>query len=407
MWAAAGAFLIWIAASGFTIVALRAQSDPSAMMDVIRERFPLLVALVVVAAPLGLTAGAIGRIGGPAAGRFSLARALCAGGFAGLAGGWAFGKWMEQAGFFPLVAGLIRSDSAMVGATLHFLIAGIIGATFGLLFQREIRGLGSSLAWGAAYGIVWWFVGALTLLPLLTGHRPDWTYAHAAVLFGSLVGHIVYGLIVGLFYAAVDGAWTWLFERSDPLNREIEGSGVSALSALLRGAAASLLGGLLFSLVMLATGTLPRVARLVGGTSPALGFAVHLIIGALIGATYGLLFHHEATDGRAAVAWGSLYGLCWWFLGPLTLFPILLGGTFTWTTAAASAQLPSLLGHLMYGIALALAFRALERRHLQELFVDERLHRRWERRRRPAGTSAPAVWLFFIGTSVVLPIILG
>ena len=81
------------------------------MMDVIRERFPLLVALVVASAPLGLTAGAVGRIGGPAAGRFSLARALCAGGVAGLAGGWAFGKWMEQAGFFPLVAGLIRSDS--------------------------------------------------------------------------------------------------------------------------------------------------------------------------------------------------------------------------------------------------------------------------------------------------------
>jgi hypothetical protein len=138
-------------------------------------------------------------------------------------------------------------------------------------------------------------VGALTLLPLISGHVPDWTYAHAAPLFGSLVGHIVYGLIVGLLYAAVDGAWIWLFERSDPPNREIEGSGVSALSALVRGAAASVIGGLLFSIVMLMTGTLPRVARIVGGISPGVGFAVHLIIAALIGATYGVLFHHEAT----------------------------------------------------------------------------------------------------------------
>jgi uncharacterized membrane protein YagU involved in acid resistance len=408
MWAATSAFLIWIAACAAAITTgARAAAGTSVMMDLVRERFPLLVAIVLISLPLGLAAGCIRRPAGNGGARFSVARAVCGGGFAGIAGGWAFGKWMEQAGFFPLVAGLVRSDSAMVGVALHFAIAVIIGATFGLLFQREIRGLGSSLAWGAAYGIVWWFVGALTLLPLISGRVPDWTYAHAASLFGSLVGHIVYGLIVGLFYAVVDGAWTWLFERSDPLNREIEGSGVSALSALVRGAAASVIGGLLFSIVMLMTGTLPRVARIVGGTSLGLGFVVHLIIAALIGATYGLLFHHEATDDRAAVAWGTLYGLIWWFLGPLTLFPILLGGTFTWTAAAASAQLPSLIGHMIYGISLALAFRALEHRHLQELFVDERLKRRWQHRRRPAGTSAPAVWLFFIGMSVVLPIVLG
>jgi uncharacterized membrane protein YagU involved in acid resistance len=408
MWAAAGAFLSWIAACAAAFV-----TDPhvpagaAGMMDLVRERFSLLVAIVITCVPLGLVAGYLRRRADTPIARFSVARAVCAGGFAGIAGGWAFGKWMEQTGFFPLVAGLVRSSSAGVGVTLHFAIAVIIGATFGLLFQREIRGLGSSLAWGAAYGIVWWFVGALTLLPLISGHRPDWSQTQAAARFGSLVGHIVYGLIVGLLYGAVDNAWTWLFERSDLLNREIEGSGVSALSALARGAAASLAGGLLFSIVMLVTGTLPRVARIVGGTSLALGFVVHLVIAAIIGATYGLLFHHEATDDRAAVAWGTLYGLIWWFLGPLTLFPILLGGTFTWTTQAAGAQLPSLIGHMIYGIALALTFRALERRHLQELFVDERLKRRWERRRRPAGTSAPAVWLFFIGMSVVLPVVLG
>lgn len=408
MWAAACAFGIWIAACGVAIVtAGPTAGGAGAMMDTVRERFPLLVAIILACLPLGLAAGWTVCGTDPAVARLSIARAVCAGGFAGVAGGWAFGKWMEQAGFFPLVARLVRSNSAMVGVALHFTIAVVIGASFGLLFQREIRGFGSSLAWGAAYGIVWWFVGALTLLPLLSGRVPDWTYAHAAALFGSLVGHVVYGLIVGVLYAFVDTAWTWLFERSDPLNREIEGSGVSALSALVRGATASISGGLLFGIVMLATGTLPRVARMVGATSPALGFAVHCVIAALIGATYGLFFHYEATDERAAVAWGTLYGLIWWFLGPLTLFPILLGGTFTWTTAAADAQLPSLVGHILYGIALAITFRALERRHLRELFVDERLKRRWERRRRAAGTSAPAVWLFFIGTSVMLPIVLG
>ncbi len=405
VWSLGYAFALWI---GGCAVAELARGTPSGMLDLAREFVPGLVALVLGAVPLGLVLGSLGRKSGLGAERrLDVARALCAGGFAGIFGGWAFGEWMEQAGFFPLVAGLVHSESPHVGVIVHFAIAIVIGATFGLLFQREIRGLGSSLAWGAAYGVLWWFVGPLTLLPLLSGAPLDWSAAHAGTLFGSLVGHIVYGLIVGLLYAMVDGTWFWLFERSDPLNRQAEGAGTVALSSLARGAAASVIGGLLFSVVMLETGALQRAAQLVGAHSVAAGFAVHLAIAALIGASYGAFFHYEATDDLDAAGWGALYGLIWWFLGPLTLFPVLLGGPFTWTTAAAGAQLPSLIGHLVYGIALALAFRALERRHLARLFIDDRLQRLWTRRRRPAGTPTPALLLFFIGAGVMLPILLG
>jgi hypothetical protein len=99
-----------------------------------------------------------------------------------------------------------------------------------------------------------------------------------------------------------------------------------------------------------------ELTRLVGGTSPSLGFVVHLVISAIIGMSYGLLFRREAPDKGSGVAWGLLYGLVWWFLGPLTLYPVLLGGSLTWTTQAAGLALPSLIGHLMYGAATALAF---------------------------------------------------
>src|SRR4029077_17133893 len=84
---------------------------------------------------------------------FSLARALVAGGLAGIVGGWAFGQGMGKTHFFPLIARLMGSSSPGLGKTLHFFIAVIIGATFGLLFQRDVRGYGSSLGWGLAYGI--------------------------------------------------------------------------------------------------------------------------------------------------------------------------------------------------------------------------------------------------------------
>lgn len=389
------------------------------MFDTARAQFPSLVAyLLCYGLPLGVCLGAMQALAArkqsklitptlmDSAARFNLARALTTGGLAGIVGGWAFGKWMAQVDFYPLVAGLINSTSSSVGMTLHFVIAIIIGATFGLLFQQDVRGFGSSLCWGLAYGICWWFIGPLTLLPLLRGETIDWSAAHAATLFGSFVGHVIYGLLVGLIYALVDRLWLTLFYESDPLNREPAGVGERNVRALLWGAAASATGGLLFSFVMYETGALPRVAALVGGTSPTLGFVVHLGISALIGMSYGVLFRREAPDAGAGVAWGLTYGLVWWFLGHLTLFPVLLGKPFVWTTEAANLGLPSLIGHLTYGAATALVFMLFERRHAAWLLLDPRFAARAARLQRPAGTPAPALWFFVLVLGVLLPILL-
>ena len=337
---------------------------------------------------------------------FSWPRALVVGGLAGIAGGWAFGTWMAQVKFFLVVAGLVNSPSQSVGIALHYLIAAVIGASFGVLFQRDVRGLGSSMGWGVGYGILWWFLGPLTLLPLLQHRWPIWTYQQGSALFGSLVGHVIYGLLLGLIYAVLDRWWIGLFFDSDPLNREPLGLGTRTLHSLGRGAVASLAGGLLFSVVMVATGQLPRVAAIVHQSSPVLGFLVHLVISALIGMTYGLLFGHEASNVGEAVVWGLVYGLAWWFLGPLTLFPLLLGGPFTWTVYAAGVALPSLIGHLIYGAATAVAVLGLERRQIAWLLLDSRIAAREARLRRPVGTAAPALGLFVVGVGVLLPIVL-
>ena len=409
LWGLGYAFILWLAIPAGIVPVLMGGMPAMGMLDTARAHFPELVAYILgFGTPLGLVLGTWGGLQHyPAQPPFSLPRALVVGGIAGLIGGWAFSKWMAQVNFFPLIAGLVNSDSIMVGVTLHFIFAVIIGASFGVLFQRDVRGFGSSMGWGAGYGVFWWFLGPLTIMPIWQGNPLDWSYQRGGLLFGSLVGHIIYGVIVGLVYTTADKLWIGLFKESDPINREPEGPGTRVLHSLGYGAVASLVGGLLFTLVMLAIGFLPKVANIVGSSSLTLGFIVNMAISVLIGMSYGLLFRYEAPDFGSGVAWGLVYGLIWWFIGPLTLMPILLGGTFNWTTETAGALLPSLIGHLIYGAATAVVFLALERRHVEWLLLDPRIAARESRRTRPVGTPAPALWLFVLGLGVLLPILLG
>lgn len=194
LWGLSFSFLLWLAGPAGVLPQVAADT-PIGMLDMARAHFPELVGyLLLFGAPLGLVLGAFSArksVTQSKAQPFSLSRALVAGGLAGIVGGWAFGQWMEKAHFFPLIAGLVGSASPSVGKSLHFLFAVIIGGTFGLLFQRDVRGYGSSAGWGLAYGIFWWFLGPLTLKSLLSAQRPDWSLAHGQELFGSLMGHIV------------------------------------------------------------------------------------------------------------------------------------------------------------------------------------------------------------------------
>src|SRR5262250_2644616 len=222
IWGLGYAFLLWVAVPAGILPVATGAMPSMGMLSTAQARFPELVAyLICFGMPLGVALGILG--------------------------GWAFGKWMAQANFFPLIAGLVNSQSANVGMTLHFIIAVIIGATFGLLFQRDVLGYGSCMGWGLGYGMFWWFLGPLTIMPLWLGKPLDWSLGRADALFGSLIGHIIYGVLLGSVYATVDRIWTRLFIASDPINREFEGAGLRVLHTLLWGAFAGAVGGLVSS----------------------------------------------------------------------------------------------------------------------------------------------------------------
>jgi hypothetical protein len=410
IWGLAFAVLMWIAFPAGLVPLLAGAKASQLMLTDAREQFPQLVALLAcLGAPVGLAVGLWSEVHVKDVDiNFNWRRAIVAGGFAGVLGGLIFGRWVSSGDYFPLLAGYgTLNFSRATIILLHFGVAMFIGVTFGLLFQRDVRGYGSCMAWGLGYAIFWWFLAQLTLLPL-AAHKPlDWSADQASSVFGSLVGHILYGLILGVAYATLDRFWVRLFIQSDPLNREVAGVGVRVLRSLGWGAAAGLAGGIVASPVLLATHALPKILGVDTSLSGFRGLLLHLLVSAAIGMTYGLLFRNEASSLGHGAAWGWLFGLIWWFVGPMTLLPLLLTGVCDWSTDAASALLPSLMGHLIYGASTALVFLLLERRYTKWLLLDPRIAAREARKIRPVGTPAPALWLFALALGVLLPILLG
>jgi uncharacterized membrane protein YagU involved in acid resistance len=408
IWSLAFAVLVWLVFPAGIVPLLKARGAESMLRDA-RDRFPQLVAsLVCLGMPVGIAMGFWTKRTKIALEQFSWRRAVLAGGLAGTLGGSIFGRWVSSGDYFPLLAGygaLSASRSTII--LLHFGVAVLIGVTFGLLFQRDVRGYGSCMGWGLAYAIFWWFLGQLTLLPLVAHRQLDWSADQGGAVFGSLVGHILYGLILGIAYATLDRFWVRLFIQSDPLNREVGGAGVHILRSLGWGAAAGFLGGIVASPILLATHALPTIVGLDTTLSGVGGLLLHLAVSTVIGMTYGLLFRNEASSLGLGVAWGWLFGLIWWFVGPMTLLPLVLTGVCDWSTDAASALLPSLMGHLVYGAATAFGFLLLERRYTRWLLLDPRIAAREARKIRPVGTPAPALWLFALALGVLLPILLG
>ncbi len=129
---------------------------------------------------------------------------------------------------------------------------------------------------------------------------------------------------------------------------------------LRTGALAGIAGGIPFGVMMSAMGSMKMIAGMVGSESMILGWLVHLMISAGIGAGFGLFQRLLGLDESRALALGGFgYGTFWWFLGPLTLMPMMMNMPLGWNGPAMSAMLPSLLGHMVFGIVMGLAYSRL------------------------------------------------
>ena len=136
-------------------------------------------------------------------------RELKWGAYGGIAGGLIFGMLMGMMGMLPMIGSMIGQPTVAAGFAVHMANSVIIGVGFAIVLGRFVSGTPSGVGFGLAYGGVWWILGPLTLMPLLMGmgFGVNWNVAAAAAMLPSLVGHLMYGGVLGLVY-------TWLRHRA-------------------------------------------------------------------------------------------------------------------------------------------------------------------------------------------------
>ena len=183
IWGLGSALLFWFVMPTGIGVLLLGSASSTAMLNDAQARFPKLVAyLVCLGMPVGVVLGVRGSLrtkkGQP---QFRWARAVVAGGLAGTIGGLAFSGWEYAGGYLPLLEGLPDFQSQARAVILHFLVALLIGSIFGILFQRDVRGYGSSMGWGLGFGIFLWFFGPLTVFPVVGRQPQDWSAEQGSI----------------------------------------------------------------------------------------------------------------------------------------------------------------------------------------------------------------------------------
>ena len=116
------------------------------------------------------------------------------------------------------VASLGGTNHLATGLVIHVLLSALVGVTYAWLFkfrgaENPDRRSGpalevhaESLMSGLGYGLLWWMLLSLNLIPLLRGEGPQWQVEAVASAFPALLGYLFQGAIVGLGYHILSSA---------------------------------------------------------------------------------------------------------------------------------------------------------------------------------------------------------
>ena len=117
---------------------------------------------------------------------------------------------MMNNGMLEMVGGMIGAD-ALIGFILHIIISAVIGALYTGLFTQYVD-LGSPLyniaVGGLIYGVIWWIIGGLIIMPAIAGSD----LLQIDLNSPSLFGHVMFGHALAFLVALRDRRMTAMDE---------------------------------------------------------------------------------------------------------------------------------------------------------------------------------------------------
>lgn len=104
----------------------------------------------------------------------------------------------------PAMLGSMFGGSLAIGWVMHFMIGIVLAVTYGFMFYDKIKIQNLALR-GTIFGIIPWLMAQLMVMPMMMvmngmSFSSGLFSGSAMVAMGSLVGHLVYGAVVGFIY---------------------------------------------------------------------------------------------------------------------------------------------------------------------------------------------------------------
>ena len=121
----------------------------------------------------------------------------------GVIAGYIFLAYMGP-GMQDMVGGMISAD-AFIGFILHIIISIVIGALYTGVFMQYVD-LGNPLVnivvGGLIYGLIWWILGGLIIMPAIAGGE----MLQISLTDPSLFGHVIFGHALAFIVVLRDAA---------------------------------------------------------------------------------------------------------------------------------------------------------------------------------------------------------
>jgi hypothetical protein len=144
-------------------------------------------------------------------------------------------------------------------------------------------------------------------------------------------------------------------------------------SRILTGAVSGVVAGIAYGMMLQSTQItgpigqmriIEMIGLIAGSPSASLGWILHMIVSATVGAGFGVLFGARIHSLIASVLLGAIYAIGVWAIGYMFILPVLVGlPPFAQVIfdGMRMAALVGLTGHVLYGALTGALFRVLYR----------------------------------------------